>query len=526
MCGGAPQLTAPTTTPLSSPPSPQQCDPAHRLYALYLIDSISKNVGAPYPALLAPRLPRAFDGAWASHPPSRPSLDRLQATWDGVFDGGVLGAVRATVAASAAAAVAPPVYVLQPQPHHPPAAYPQQHAYDYGQPPAASGYGGYGAPPPPPPSAYPSPHPVPGYPSYPPPYGGGPPPPPHYAAPPPPQQPPLSDLLSSLAAAGVIAPPPPRVGSASPVAGGPLPPTKPGGRTRRSKRGASRGVGEPGGGVSPFRAALSPWRPEGGDAPPPAASASTSWAPPPSASPLYPPASDSYAGASLGPPLVRGGGGVIAPSTSTTPSPSRGDLTSRRVRGPSEAARARLLAASEASRPARGDGAAVRARRAAARADSGRPLSRPWYASADDWIAGTAAAADAGPAFFEGRGAGGSGTAPAPPPRASTPPSAPADDGQRTCALTGEAFDSYYDDARGEWRYRDAVRVRDAAASALGLPPGVLVKASAIDGGGDAADPVAAGAAELAVARDLVAATAADDDGSGPRVKRVKAEPV
>ena len=35
--------------------------------------------------------------------------------------------------------------------------------------------------------------------------------------------------------------------------------------------------------------------------------------------------------------------------------------------------------------------------------------------------------------------------------------SVPADDSQPVCALSGERFDTFWDDAREEWRYRDAI---------------------------------------------------------------------
>lgn len=37
--------------------------------------------------------------------------------------------------------------------------------------------------------------------------------------------------------------------------------------------------------------------------------------------------------------------------------------------------------------------------------------------------------------------------------------SVPVDDAQPTCALSGERFETFWDDASEEWRYRDAVRL-------------------------------------------------------------------
>lgn len=35
-----------------------QCAPPHKLYGLYLVDSIAKNVGAPYTTLFASNMPQ------------------------------------------------------------------------------------------------------------------------------------------------------------------------------------------------------------------------------------------------------------------------------------------------------------------------------------------------------------------------------------------------------------------------------------------------------------------------------------
>ena len=37
--------------------------------------------------------------------------------------------------------------------------------------------------------------------------------------------------------------------------------------------------------------------------------------------------------------------------------------------------------------------------------------------------------------------------------------SVPVDDAQPACALSGERFETFWDDASEEWRYRDAVRL-------------------------------------------------------------------
>ena len=135
--------------------------------------------------------------------------------------------------------------------------------------------------------------------------------------------------------------------------------------------------------------------------------------------------------------------------------------------------------------------------------------SRAWFVPPEAWIAGTAAVASSGaPSFFfeggngadangrkgKGRGKKGKGRsselrqAP-PPPNPESLPTAPADEAQRSCALTGEPFVSFFDDASGEWRYRDCLALDAAGAAAVGLPARrCLVKASALlsgDGEGE-----------------------------------------
>ena len=48
-----------------------QCAPAHKLYALYLVDSIVKNIGVPYTTLFAGAMPqvwRIYSATLLSHP--------------------------------------------------------------------------------------------------------------------------------------------------------------------------------------------------------------------------------------------------------------------------------------------------------------------------------------------------------------------------------------------------------------------------------------------------------------------------
>ena len=51
--------------------------------------------------------------------------------------------------------------------------------------------------------------------------------------------------------------------------------------------------------------------------------------------------------------------------------------------------------------------------------------------------------------------------------------SVPADDSQPECALSGEAFETFWDDAAEEWRFRDAMRLsaRQAARCARARLP-------------------------------------------------------
>lgn len=532
-------------------PPKKQCSPPHRLYALYLLDSLVKNVGEPYGSLFAQgaRLPRALAPAWAVHPQSRPALKRLVATWDGCLPAGELAEARGWIAeqeeqarrgagfggggtappavgggaplysAPGAAAVPPPQY-QQPQQMQmlPPHGYQQQEQQQYQQ-------------------QYYHQQQQPAYA-----------PPQHYQQqqPAPPQPPPflppnLPNLLSSLAASGLIRPPSAAANAAARASSSPSPRAgedgeqqqggqqRPPKRTRRGGGGGSRGAGGGGDGdLSPFRAAPSPWNNPAAEAPsqnhPQGATAAAD------AGYYGPPGSDPYRpGAQLGPPPVLPP--QAPPPVLSLPLRQRCDLSTRRLRGPHLASLAALEAASSASRPALLEAAAVRRRMAEARAEAGSVgigggsgggggsaaalgHSRAWFVPPEAWIAGTAAVASSGgPSFvFEGDGAGRKGgkggkgkkgararknaSSSAAAAAAAPLPTAPADEAQRSCALTGEPFDSFFDDAAGEWRYRDCLALDAAGAAAMGLPARrCLVKASAllVSGGDDDDDDASEG---------------------------------
>ncbi|KDD71893.1 hypothetical protein H632_c4216p0, partial [Helicosporidium sp. ATCC 50920] len=62
-----------------------EAPPAHKLAALYLMDSSCKLVGDPLKAHLVPLLPEAFAATWqASGPDTWRALQKLAGTWRGV----------------------------------------------------------------------------------------------------------------------------------------------------------------------------------------------------------------------------------------------------------------------------------------------------------------------------------------------------------------------------------------------------------------------------------------------------------
>eukprot|EP00793_Prasinoderma_coloniale_P001163 PRCOL_00006154-RA len=77
----------------------QRCEPALKLPALHLLDSIAKNVGGAYVPLFSSSLAAIFKETWmAVDPPTRHSMERLLKTWWSVFPAATLQPIDAFVA--------------------------------------------------------------------------------------------------------------------------------------------------------------------------------------------------------------------------------------------------------------------------------------------------------------------------------------------------------------------------------------------------------------------------------------------
>ncbi|WIA19514.1 hypothetical protein OEZ85_004125 [Tetradesmus obliquus] len=97
------------------------CPPPAKLPALYLVDSIIKNVGDPYISKFSERLPEVFGAVWETTlQEKRASLSRLYGTWTGVLPAPVLARVQERMASPIGAATAQqrqqPPRAAQPQP--------------------------------------------------------------------------------------------------------------------------------------------------------------------------------------------------------------------------------------------------------------------------------------------------------------------------------------------------------------------------------------------------------------------------
>ena len=68
----------------------------------------------------------------------------------------------------------------------------------------------------------------------------------------------------------------------------------------------------------------------------------------------------------------------------------------------------------------------------------------------------------------------------------------PVDDQQTSCALSGESFETVFDEDTQEWHYRDCARLTEQEGEAFGLAPGSLVLLSVAQGAMPAAAAVGA----------------------------------
>eukprot|EP00127_Corallochytrium_limacisporum_P001331 Clim_evm21s51 gene=Clim_evmTU21s51 len=114
--------------------------PTLLLSSLYLIDSILKNVGKPYPALFSKVIANAFNDMYhKSDEKTRHNMRRVRATWNaGLFPQDVLEKIDRYIVS------APPTKGTEPPPQPAPAY--GHHQQPYGHPQPAAQYGGYQQP--------------------------------------------------------------------------------------------------------------------------------------------------------------------------------------------------------------------------------------------------------------------------------------------------------------------------------------------------------------------------------------------
>ena len=395
-------------------------DARNKLTGFYLLDSIAKNVGGHFLAIFAKNLPTLFADAYAiADQNTRKSLARLFNTWRPVFPQATLGEIERSVPPNALGAPATSA----------PGAYP---------PPPPRG-GAYPPPPPPPPAgAFGAlPPPAPGMPTAAAaPYGAFPPPP---GAPPPPARGlgAASAAGSLLASAGDVSALLSSIASAKARSGSPAP-------------------GHSGGGISPS--------PSGGQL-----------------------AAAAGSGASLS---AMGSGGALPPAKAAASVPDRLTADFDPARDDDRELRKRREYLVDAMYDQLAHKCATTGRRFATRkaldahldARHARTValkkaetkpSRRWCVDQDQWVAGALAeAADAEPAFFaekkkrneEERN------------EALARVSAPVDENQPACALSGEPFETFWHAELEEWHYRGAVKLEEDVG---GVPRGSLVLYSA-----------------------------------------------
>ncbi|PRW57523.1 ENTH VHS [Chlorella sorokiniana] len=445
-----------------------QAAPSQKLPALYLLDSISKLVGEPYKTLFAATLPEAFMSAWQAGGPGlhRP-LDKLLGTWTGVYPQALLADIQGRVAVARAGAAAAAV-----QP--PPGGF-------------VAGGGGFGFAPTAPVAPMVAD--------------------PRLA----PQQQQFQQEQQQQTAFGA-APQPYTQASAYPQQ-------------------PMQGMG---GFAAPMQQQQQPMQPAYYQQPQavqqPAAGLQQVNVPDLLSSLMDAGLLTAPGAAQPAAPLLSHSTPPYASAATATPEreqPASTKLTPDRIKEHNPSALARLLRTTEATKSRFLDRKFLRRQQKAAGASARG--SRFWYLDLDTWQASTTgAAAPSGGAAGAGAaaaGAGGRGAQQAAAAAAALEQqshSVPVDDFQTHCALSGEPFEQFWDEAHQEWRYRGAKALGAEEAASYGLEEGALVLVSALGkpaasllqhaadlGGGTGGGVVAQLQAQHEIAADLAAATAA-----------------
>ncbi|KAF8058936.1 CPK9 [Scenedesmus sp. PABB004] len=435
------------------------CPPPAKLPALYLVDSIIKNVGDPFKAAFSARLPEVFGAVWDSTlQDKRPALSKLFGTWTGVLGADTLARVRQRMASSGGGAVAAAApltsqqqqLVLQQQHQQLQLQQQQQQQQVLGyHHPGVAVLGG-------------------------PAYVGL------------PQQGYLAPQVATayVSINGQLVPvgalPQPHLGQLAPAQVAPLPP----GQAAAAPTGAHgpmvrRSPAMPRSPAAPVHHQL-----DALPGPPPPGGGRKSPSQPPRSTELTSDALDKLLSS-----LATGGGATSreadAEAVKTT------EFSAAFLKELHPAALAQLAALSKLSRPRFRDVEFQRNKRRTAAAGGG--VSRAWYLAVDTWIAGTAATGEAAahnPFEEEAQAAGASGEEAA--------ALEPEDPEQPCCAISGEAFDKVFDQEREAWFFRGAARIHGAEAARYGVADGSLVKVKCLAeaGLGSGADALAAAAAE------------------------------
>ncbi|GIM01914.1 hypothetical protein Vretimale_6632 [Volvox reticuliferus] len=167
-----------------------------------------------------------------------------------------------------------------------------------------------------------------------------------------------------------------------------------------------------------------------------------------------------------------------------------------------------LREASDRTRPGFLDASFLRNKRRAAQAAAG-PSSRQWYPSVDLWLVGTTSATvDNTDSNAEGESTGN---------EADKLHFVEEDPSQPECAISGEAFERFYDPDSDKWCYKDAVLLTGEEAAKYNVMDGSIVKVQCLAGAPSKLQmaTLRAATASVAVANDLRLATAQPSSGAG-----------